>query len=70
VTESVCSYIVDVCLQEILKALVARGPQFSEQEYANLLGLAYRSERGASDINLPQLCKRLEEILSEYDSIV
>lgn len=68
-TELVCSDII-VCLQEILKALVARGPQFSEQEYANLLGLAYRSERGASDINLSQLCKRLEEILSEYDSIV
>ena len=49
---------------------MARGPQFSEQEYGSLLTLAYRSERGAGSHSLYQLLKTLEEILTEYDSIV
>jgi hypothetical protein len=56
--------------QEVLKHVVEHGPQFSEQEYTNLLALSYRSEIGAREGALQERLGKLADILVKYDSFV
>jgi len=55
---------------ELLKVIVERGPQFTEQEYINLLSLKNRSERSFKEEDLPKVLTKLSDILNEYDSSV
>ena len=47
-----------------------RGPQYTEPEYTALLGLAHRSERGVSLGTQKQRFTKLEEILTEFQTLV
>lgn len=47
-----------------------RGPQFTEPEYTNLLQLAHRSQRGAKDEDLKKRLDRLQDILTELESVL
>ena len=46
------------------------GPQFSEQQYVNLLTLAQRSGRAGSEEQLTSRIERLKHMLKEYESLV
>jgi len=50
---------------EILKAIVDRGRQFSEQEYIILISLSHRSEYGSTDDELTGRIKKLRTILTQ-----
>ena len=56
--------------QDIVSTIMERGQQFTEQEYTNLLSLAHRSERGASDEELTKRIDKLKDILTELESVV
>ena len=57
-------------LQEILRVVMEHGPQFSEQQYVNLLTLAQRSGRAGSEEQLTSRIERLKHMLKEYESLV
>jgi exocyst complex component 4 len=50
---------------EILKAIVDRGRQFTEQEYIILISLSHRSEYGSTDTELTARLRKLRTILTE-----
>ncbi|KAK2138738.1 hypothetical protein LSH36_2505g00001 [Paralvinella palmiformis] len=56
--------------EEILKHIVEHGPQFTEQEYTNLLALSYRSKRGLPEAVLDETLRKLSDILVKYDTFV
>ena len=55
-------------LQQVLQHVVEHGPQYTEQEYTNLLALSHRSERGAKEGALPERLGKLSDILVKYDA--
>ena len=57
-------------MQEILRVVMEHGPQFSEQQYVNLLTLAQRSGRAGSEEQLTSRIERLKHMLKEYESLV
>ena len=57
-------------VDDILKVTLERGPQFSEQQYVNLLTLAQRSGRAGSEQDLDSRLARLSGILKDYEFLV
>jgi exocyst complex component 4 len=55
---------------EILKAIVDRGRQFTEQQYIILISLSHRSEYGNTDSELASRLKKLRSILTEFGADV
>ena len=49
--------------------IVERRPQFTEQEYNNLLSLAHRSKRGSKEEDLTEISAKLEEVLKDYAAV-
>jgi exocyst complex component 4 len=52
-------------LQEILKVIMERGPQFTEQEYTTLLSLNHRSLRSAKEGGIQSILDALSRILTD-----
>jgi len=51
---------------DILKAIIDKGQQFSEQEYTILLNLSHRSEYAPAESDLVRRLNKLRSILDQY----